>query len=260
MDELVAKYNCPAFIPNDPVSIPHRYTRLQDVEISGLIAAVLAWGNRATIIRKCQELMELMDDAPYEFVMGYEEQDLKRLQNFKHRTFQPTDLFYFIHWFRWYFSHHESLEDAFARFLTPDVPNTGPALIGFHDLFFSLPEAPERTRKHIATPVRKSTCKRMNMFLRWMVRQDHHGVDFGVWKRILPAQLLCPIDLHVNRIARRMHLLTRKQTDWQATLELTQQLRVLSAEDPVQYDFALFGWGVEEKVAGKQFPKGISDK
>ncbi|HQU60254.1 MAG: TIGR02757 family protein [Phaeodactylibacter sp.] len=250
LEQCVSRYNQPAFIPDDPISIPHRFSRLQDIEITGFWAAMLAWGQRKTIINNAKELIRLMDGAPYDFIVNHEEKDRARFLNFKHRTFQATDTLYFLEFFQQYYRQHDSLEDAFARHLRPSDPHVGPALEGFHDLFFSLPYAPERTRKHIATPARKSACKRLNMFLRWMVRRDDKGVDFGLWRRIRPAQLLMPLDVHVDRVARRLGLLERKQVDWQTVLELTDRLRAFDPEDPVKYDFALFGLGVLEKTTG----------
>lgn len=247
LDEKVEQYNQPNFIGPDPISIPHRYSKKQDVEITGFWAAVLAWGQRVTIINKCQELFGLMDHEPHEFVLNHSENDLKALLKFKHRTFNEVDTLYFIEFFKHFYRSHESLEDAFCAGLRTEDENIENSLILFHEQFFSLPDAPQRTRKHIATPARKSACKRINMFLRWMVRQDDRGVDFGLWENIKPSQLVCPCDLHVERVARRLQLITRKQTDWQMALELTEHLKDFDPEDPVKYDFALFGLGIEEK-------------
>jgi uncharacterized protein (TIGR02757 family) len=244
LDNCVDRYNRPAFIEQDPISIPHRFSKLQDIEITGFWVAMLAWGQRVTIINKANELIERMDGAPYDFIMHHREEDRRPFLDFKHRTFQPTDTLYFLEFFQQYYRQHDSLEDAFTRFLPDGAPDTEPALAGFHELFFSLPAAPRRTRKHVATPERKSTCKRLNMFLRWMVRRDDRGVDFGLWRRISPAQLLMPLDVHVDRVARRYGLLQRKQTDWKSVLELTDALRRYDPQDPVKYDFALFGLGV----------------
>lgn len=248
LNEKVAQYNRPDFIPNDPVSIPHRFSQKQDIEIMGFWAAVLAWGQRKTIIAKCTELIVLMDGAPYDFVRHHTDSDLKRFLSFKHRTFNATDTLYFLHFFQRYYAEHESLEDAFAAALTPASTHIGDGLAYFHDLFFSLEDFPERTRKHIATPLRKSSCKRLNMFLRWMVRQDDCGVDFGIWHKIKPSQLICPCDVHVDRVARKLGLIQRPTTDWQTALELTENLRLLDPKDPVKYDFALFGLGVEGEM------------
>lgn len=243
-DNQAAKYNQPGFIESDPISIPHQFSGLQDREIMGFWVAMLAWGQRKTMITSAQELIRLMDGAPYDFVKNHEEIDRKRFLNFKHRTFQPTDTLYFLEFFQQYYQRQASLETAFSQFLQPNSPHVGAALIGFHELFFDLPDAPQRTRKHVATPLRGSTCKRLNMFLRWMVRQDEQGVDFGIWQTIQPSQLLIPLDVHVDRIARRYGLLERKQTDWQAVLELTERLKTFDSMDPVKYDFALFGMGI----------------
>lgn len=247
LDAKVGEYNQPGFIEHDPVCIPHLFSKQQDIEISGFWAAVLAWGQRKTIIRKCRELFELMDWAPHDFMLHHQENDLKPFLAFKHRTFNATDTLYFIEFLSWYYQRHASLQDAFARHLQPADVHVGPALAGFHELFFSLPDAPGRTRKHVATPARKAACKRLLMFLRWMVRKDDCGVDFGIWERISPSQLICPCDVHVDRVARSLGLISRKQTDWLTALELTQNLRQFDPADPVKYDFALFGMGVEEK-------------
>jgi uncharacterized protein (TIGR02757 family) len=188
-----------------------------------------------------------MNGAPHDFMMNHEEKDLKRFLDFKHRTFNATDALYFIEFFKQYYKKHESLEDAFLVNQKKTSDNLESGMTAFHDLFFSLEDAPHRTKKHIASPVRKSTCKRMNMFLRWMVRRDKGGVDFGIWKQIKPAQLLCPLDVHVERVARKLGLIKRKQTDWETVLELTENLKTFDPKDPVKYDFALFGIGVLEK-------------
>ncbi|MEM1325428.1 MAG: TIGR02757 family protein [Bacteroidota bacterium] len=246
LNEAADRHNHTDFIDNDPISIPHQFSKLQDIEIIGFWTAMLAWGQRKTIINKANELVERMDGSPYDFILHHQEEDRKAFLTFKHRTFQPTDTLYFLEFLQQYYQQHESLETAFL----PDGQRTDSveaSLIHFHHLFFSLPFAPQRTRKHLATPARKSTCKRLNMFLRWMVRQDDRGVDFGLWRRIEPHQLLIPLDVHVDRVARRLGLLRRKQTDWLSVLELTEQLRRFNANDPVRYDFALFGDGVLEK-------------
>ena len=254
LDAKVAQYNQSGFIANDPVCIPHLFDSQQDIEIMGLWTAVLAWGQRVTIINKCKELIGLMDGAPYDFIMNHQETDLKKLLAFKHRTFNATDTLYFISFFKHHYTNHQSLEAAFVPpGLVAGLPSSASAepvevcLNYFREYFFSLPDYPHRTKKHISSPSQKSTCKRLNMFLRWMVRKDTCGVDFGIWKQIKPADLICPCDLHVDRVARKLNLITRKQTDWQTALELTQQLRQLDANDPVKYDFALFGLGIEEK-------------
>lgn len=244
LNTAAAVWNNPDFIESDPISVPHRFNRLQDREIMGFWAATLAWGQRKTIINSALRLSELMDHAPYDFVMNHEESDRARFSDFKHRTFQYTDTLWFLHWLQEYYRREESLETAFYRQMSPGDITVENALAGFHDSFFEHPYAPERTRKHVATPARGSTCKRLNMFLRWMVRNDDRGVDFGIWNRISPSQLLIPLDVHVDRVARRLGLLHRPQTDWLAVLELTENLRQFDADDPARYDFALFGMGV----------------
>lgn len=247
LNRKTEEYNQPSFIKDDPVSIPHSFTRAADIEIAGFFAAVFAWGNRTIIIKKSRELMQAMDLAPHQFILQHTDNDLKKLLSFKHRTFNTTDLLYFIEFLKFHYSKHSSLEIAFTRGMEKDDATIENGLAGFHHYFFSLEDVPARTRKHIATPEKNSTCKRLNMYLRWMVRQDKCGVDFGIWKTISPVQLICPIDLHVARVAKRFNLLPRKQIDWQAAIELTTALRKLDPNDPVKYDFALFGLGVVEK-------------
>ncbi len=242
------EFNRPAFIEFDPICIPHAYQKPQDIEISGLIAATLAWGQRKTIINKCKEFFGLMDNAPHDFILHHQEHDLMPFLNFKHRTFNATDALYFIAFLRHYYQHHASLENAFAQAILSEDTDVEKGLVNFHQLFFCLPDYPVRTRKHLATPARNSACKRLNMYLRWMVRQDDRGVDFGLWSNIKPAQLICPCDLHVDRVARRLGLIQRKQTDWRTAVELTQNLRHFDPTDPVKYDFALFGIGIEERM------------
>jgi uncharacterized protein (TIGR02757 family) len=244
LDEKVTAFNQPSFIEHDPVSIPHRFTKKQDVEIAALFAAVLAWGQRKTIINKCTELLAWMDNDPHAFICSHTTRDLKPFSNFKHRTFNGTDSVYFLHFLQHHYRQHTSLEQLFT--ISHEEESIERALIQFHNSFFSLPDYPARTKKHIATPERKSTCKRLAMFLRWMVRHDSQGVDFGIWKTIKPSQLVCPCDVHVERVARKLNLIKRKQTDWQTAIELTRSLKKLDADDPVKYDFALFGLGVEE--------------
>ena len=243
LNKKVDQYNQPSFITADPVCIPHLFTKKQDIEIAGFFAAIFAWGNRTTIIQKSKELLQLMEMQPYDFCLQAGNKDIQQLLAFKHRTFNATDLLYFIEFFKYHYSKHKSLETAF----TMHGQTAEQMLTGFHHYFFSLEEVPLRTKKHIATPERNSSCKRLNMFLRWMVRQDKKGVDFGIWKKIAPSQLICPLDVHVARVARRFNILSRQQTDWQAAVELTTYLRTLDQHDPVKYDFALFGLGVIEK-------------
>jgi uncharacterized protein (TIGR02757 family) len=245
LDEKVEKYNCQDFITHDPISIPHLFSKKQDIEIAGLFAATLAWGQRATIIRNCHSLMEKMDHAPHDFVVNHKQRDLKKLVGFKHRTFNVTDLLYFIAFLQHHYKKFDSLERLFLT--DAQEENVGKGLVKFHDAFFALPDSPLRTRKHVATPERKSACKRINMYLRWMVRSDDKGVDFGIWKELTPAMLVSPVDLHVDRVARKLKLIKRKNVDWETALELTARLKKFDPMDPVKYDFALFGLGIVEK-------------
>lgn len=280
LDFKVTQYNRPAFIENDPVCIPHRFLIKQDIEIAAFFAAILAWGQRKTIINKCTDLLQRMDNAPYQFMLHHSDEDLKGLLGFKHRTFNDTDLLYFVAFFKEHYQRSNSLETAFIppafavngefreEYLSDEPlksdktyassacfanelykPNfeIEQALNYFRTYFFSLDDFPRRTIKHVSSPAQKSTCKRLNMFLRWMVRKDNFGVDFGVWNVIKPSALICPCDVHVDRVARRLGLISRKQTDWRTAVELTAELRKFDAGDPVKYDFALFGLGVEEK-------------
>ena len=247
LNKKVDEYNQPFFIGPDPVCIPHLFTKKQDIEIAGFFAAIFAWGNRTTIINKSKELMQLMDNVPHEFCLQHSQTDLKKLLKFKHRTFNPTDLLYFIDFFQHHYSKNESLESAFTHKMEKNDINVENGLNGFYRYFFSLEHVPKRTLKHIASPTKKSSCKRLNMYLRWMVRNDNKGVDFGLWKTISPSQLVIPLDLHVARVARHFGLLTRKPTDWLAALELTEAMKTLDNEDPAKYDFALFALGVLEK-------------
>ena len=246
LNKKVDEYNQPFFIKDDPISVPHQFTKKQDIEIAAFFAAIFSWGNRTTIIQKSKELMALMDNEPYDFCMNNNAAALKKLLQFKHRTFNTTDLLYFIEFFKFHYSNHKSLEIAFTKWMNKKDETIEHALTGFYNYFFSLNDAPARTHKHIASPQKNSSCKRLNMFLRWMVRKDSKGVDFGIWKNISPSQLICPVDLHVSRVAKRFKLITRNQTDWQTALELTNHLRKLDKNDPVKYDFALFGLGIIE--------------
>ena len=239
LDEKFEEFNQPGFIEDDPICIPHSFTKKQDIEITAFWVSMLSWGQRITIINKSKELFALMGNSPHDFIVNHKEKDRQRFENFKHRTFQYTDTLYFLEFLQWYYSQNESLEFFFQKYESIED-----ALIAFNHLFFHLPDAPRRTQKHVATPERKSSCKRLNMFLRWMVRRDDKGVDFGLWKNIDTALLMMPLDVHVERVAKHLGLLKRKQRDWAAVVELTQNLRKLDPKDPVKYDYALFGIGV----------------
>jgi len=244
LNDAVLQYNRPDFIPLDPISIPHSLHNQQDKEIIGFWVAMLSWGRRSSIVASGLKLLDLMDGRPHHFIMNHKSGDLKRFETFVHRTFQATDALYFIHWFRWFYARHHSLESAFTGGTEYKEENTGPALNHFHRLFFSLSEAPQRTKKHVSLAMKTSTCKRLNMFLRWMIRKDNCGVDFGLWNQIKPHQLLIPLDVHVDKVARKLGLINRKQSDWKTVVELTNTLKLLDETDPVKYDYALFGLGV----------------
>jgi len=243
LDEKLIKYNNLAFIENDPLGIPHRFNVKQDIEISGFFAAILAWGNRKSIINNCNRLMHLMDESPYQFITGHSPIELKIFEKFVHRTFNSTDLLFMIEALKNIYKEHESLEALFKPKFGDKTVESG--LINFHNTLFSMSFAPLRSKKHIATPTKKSACKRLNMYLRWMVRNDNKGVDFGIWKSIKPSQLICPLDVHVQRVAIHLGLLKTDKSNWQTAELLTSKLRQFDKEDPVKYDFALFGMGLE---------------
>jgi hypothetical protein len=247
LNKKVDEYNQPFFIESDPVCIPHSFSKKQDIEISAFFASIFAWGNRTTIINKSRELMQLMHNAPHDFCLHHTSKDLKKLFSFKHRTFNTTDLLYFIEFFKFHYQTNHSLETAFTQSLTKNDKNIENGLNRFYDYFFSLADVPTRTMKHIASPAKKSSCKRLNMYLRWMVRNDKRGVDFGIWKNIKPSQLVIPLDVHVSRVAKHFNLISRNNSDWISAVELTEMMKQLDSKDPVKYDFALFALGVLEK-------------
>jgi uncharacterized protein (TIGR02757 family) len=246
LDEAAERINSTEFIEWDPVCIPHAYQNKQDIEISAFFSAIFAWGNRKTIIQKARELIALMDNSPYDFIVNHQESDRKNFMSFKHRTFQPQDVLYFLEFLQQHYAKNETLENAFLMGGKGTCYVQKNALISFHDYFVRQTDAPQRTLKHISTPAKNSTCKRLNMFLRWMVRKDSAGVDFGIWENIPVSNLMIPLDVHVEKTARILGLIQRKQRDWQAVEELTQQLRMLRPEDPVYYDYALFGLSIEK--------------
>lgn len=248
LDTLVYKYNRVDFIEPDPISIPHLFTKKQDIEIAAFFAAIFSWGQRLTIINKSKELLICMDMDPHHFMLHHRESDLKRILNFKHRTFNDTDALYFISFFKHHYTLHDSLETAFNPNAKSSTDlNIEPHLLRFRNYFFSLDDAPKRTYKHLSSPANNSTCKRINMFLRWMVRKDTAGVDFGLWSSIKPSQLICPIDVHVHKTAVQLGLLKQEKINWKTAVLLTESLKQLDAKDPVKYDFALFGLGIEQK-------------
>ena len=240
LDEKVDKYNTKDFIPVDPISVPHLFEKKQDIEISGFLAATIAWGQRVTVVNNARKFVELMDYRPHDFVLNASPHDLKPLENFVHRTFNGTDALFFLRSLKHIYQTNDSLE---ALFKSENVKN---GLVNFRTQFFSISHE-KRTEKHVSNPERGASAKRLNMFLRWMVRSDNRGVDFGIWKSISLSQLHCPLDVHSGRVARKLGLLKRKQNDWKAVEELSVSLRKLDPIDPVKYDFALFGLGVFEK-------------
>ncbi len=244
LDLKVAEYNRPVFLTSDPIQIPHKFTLKQDIEISGFLTATIAWGNRKSIINNATILMDLMDQAPYQFVMGHTDEDLRSLEAYVHRTFNGSDLQYFIPALKHLYTNHHGMEAVFSKHAQKNTLQ--PAITKFKESFFELPHE-QRTKKHISDPGKGSAAKRINMFLRWMVRDASTGVDFGIWKSLRPSQLSCPLDVHSGNVARKLGLLTRKQNDAKAVAELDANLRLLDPNDPVKYDFALFGLGVFEK-------------
>ena len=244
LDEKVELYNNPNFIESDPIQIPHLFSQKEDVEIAGFLSATIAWGNRKMIIKNSHRMMDLMGNAPYDFVMSHNENDLERLQSFVHRTFNNQDFAFFIQSLQNIYSNHYGLEAIFSK----SVANGNSMQMGISDFkktFFEI-EHLYRTEKHVSDPLNNSAAKRINMFLRWMVRQDNKGVDLGIWKSISPSTLSCPLDVHSGNVARKLGLLTRKQNDGKAVAELDSILRNFDKNDPVKYDFALFGLGVFE--------------
>ena len=246
LNKKVEQYNHIDFIELDPISIPHQFTKKQDIEIAAFFAATLSWGNRKSIITSCKRLLEMMDDAPYDFIINHQPKDIKP---FVHRTFNQIDLTHFIRFLQYHYKKEKSLETAFTNSMNMKDENIEEGLNGFHQYFFNpklFPNYPTRTHKHIATPFKNSACKRLNMFLRWMVRKDEHQVDFGIWKNIKASQLIIPMDVHVVHVAHQLGLITNTKTSWQAAISLTNSLKQLDSKDPVKYDYALFSLGVVE--------------
>ena len=244
LDSKVTQYNKPDFIKSDPLQIPHCYSLKEDIEISGFLTATIAWGNRKSIINNAKRLMELMDHAPYDFVMQHKSKDLKGLKSFVHRTFNGLDCIQFIESLKHIYTHHNGLEGIFNKYSEKNSLQ-----VAIHHLkqhFFEV-EHLQRTQKHISDPLKKSAAKRINMFLRWMIRPNDTKVDFGLWPLLTPSQLSCPLDVHSGNVARKLGLLIRSQNDSRALNELDKNLRKLDPTDPVKYDFALFGLGVFEK-------------
>jgi uncharacterized protein (TIGR02757 family) len=239
------RYNSAEFIETDPIQIPHGYSKKEDIEIAGFITAVIAWGRRDTIIKNATRFFEWMDHSPHEFILNFQESDLKPFTQFVHRTFNGDDSLVFLHALRRLYEEHEGLEEVLAQSFRKNVEQEGLGWHSFKAVFFEETELP-RSFKHLPDPLKGSAAKRMNMFLRWMVRSDDRGVDFGIWNKIAPSQLYIPLDVHTSRVARKLGILNRKQDDWKAVLELNQFLQKIDSEDPVRFDFALFGLGAFE--------------
>jgi len=244
LDQRVDLYNRPSFIGVDPISIPHRFTRKEDIEIAGFLAAAIAWGNRVAILRSADRMLAYMGGTPYDFVINHRDRDLKGIDGCIHRTYFAEDFIYFIEALKYIYLEKGGIEAVFARYQN-DV-SLQPAIHEFGKIFFELPHN-QRTRRHLSDPYKGSAAKRINMFLRWMVRRDDRGVDFGLWQSISPSVLSCPLDVHSGNVARKLGLLTRKQSDAKAVTELDARLREMDPADPVKYDYALFGLGVFEK-------------
>lgn len=242
LNEKVEQYNQPKFIESDPIQIPHQFTKKEDIEIAGFLTVTIAWGKRPMIIKNAQKMMELLGNSPYDFIINHQEKDLE-FEHFVHRTFNLIDFKYFIKSLKNIYINHNGLETVFSKNITDN--STKNSIHQFKKMFFEI-EHPTRTTKHVSDPIKGSAAKRINMFLRWMVRNDHKGVDFGIWKSISPSVLSCPLDVHSGNVARKLGLLTRKQNDWKALQELDNNLRLLDKKDPVKYDFALFGLGIFE--------------
>jgi len=250
LDEKVELYNTPTFIESDPISIPHQFDLKEDIEIMGFLVSTIAWGNRKMIIKSGNSLASILGNSPYDFIMNYGETDSVLLRNFKHRTFNSFDLDFFITALKNIYTKHKGLENVFSSPINSGSTNMQGSIENFRKIFFETVEDSKfRTFKHVASPAKGSASKRINMYLRWMVRQDKKGVDFGIWKSISPSLLSCPLDVHSGNVGRALGLLPRKQNDWKAVMELDGNLRKMDASDPVKYDFALFGLGVFEKFA-----------
>lgn len=244
LDEKVIQYNRPTFLATDPIQIPHSFSLKEDIEISAFLTATIAWGNRKSIISNAKKMMDLLDNSPYDFILNHQKDDLSRFDEFVHRTFNGEDLKFFLKSLQNIYVHHDGLEAVFRKNMENN--SMQPAISGFKKVFFEIPH-PARTTKHISDPLKGSAAKRINMFLRWMVRDKAAGVDFGIWKSIPSAYLSCPLDVHSGNVARKLKLLKRKQNDAKALAELDESLRKMDAIDPSKYDFALFGLGVFEK-------------
>lgn len=242
LEEKHDQFNRKSFIASDPIAIPHLFTKKEDIEIAGFLAATIAWGQRKTIINNAKALVERMGNEPYNFVLNHTNKDLKCFDDFKHRTFNSIDICYFTTALKHIYTKHNGLESVFAKHQN----DMQVSINHFKSIFFEI-EHPQRTTKHVSDPLKNSSAKRINMFLRWMVRKDNRGVDFGIWNKIDAKHLMCPLDVHSGNVARKLGLLNRKQNDWKAVKELTENLQAFDSADPIKYDFSLFGLGVFEK-------------
>jgi len=244
--EKTSLYNHPDFIATDPIQIPHRFTKKEDIEISGFLTAVIAWGQRVTIINNATRLMEMMDNSPHDFILHHQEKDLIPFESFVHRTFNGDDCLTFISALRRFYRDLGGLASVMAQSFENDQASPGSGWTNFKATFFEVPHL-KRTEKHLPDPSKGSAAKRMNMYLRWMIRKDDRGVDFGIWDQMSPSRLYLPLDVHTARVARKLNLLKRKQDDWRAVLELNEKLKRFDSADPVRFDFGLFGLGAFEK-------------
>ncbi|NRB58912.1 MAG: TIGR02757 family protein [Winogradskyella sp.] len=243
LNEKAERYNNSKFIESDPIQVPHKFSKKEDIEISGFLTATISWGNRKSIIKNAHRMMELLDNSPHDFVLNHTKEDLEPLKSFVHRTFNGDDFVQFVKNLQHIYTKHEGLEAVFSKYSEKD--SLQKSIHHFKSIFFEISHL-ERTKKHVSDPLKNSAAKRINMFLRWMVRQDNAGVDLGIWKSLSPSQLSCPLDVHSGNVARKLELLKRKQNDAKALAELDSSLRKLDSKDPVKYDFALFGLGVFE--------------
>jgi uncharacterized protein (TIGR02757 family) len=244
LDEKYNQYNCKKFIQSDPIQIPKQFEDPEDIEIAGFLAATIAWGQRSTIITNMNRLLNKMNNTPYEFITEADDDDLRILSDFKHRTFNGEDCIFFMKSLQNIYKNHGGLGSVFQNSYKKKR-NIPEVLQEFRNIFFEIPH-PARTQKHVADISKKSSAKRLNMFLRWMVRRDSKEIDFGIWDKIATKDLFIPLDIHSGNVARKLGLLKRKQNDWLAVEELTGKLREFDPYDPVKYDFALFGLGVFE--------------
>lgn len=244
LDEKVELYNRPSFIECDPISIPHQFTKKEDIEIAGFLAAAIAWGNRKMILRNANRIMEILDHSPYEFIMNSNDEELQTIESFVHRTFNSIDLCYFLKALKHIYKNKDGLENIFRTNQTTN--SLQPAIHELHKIFFELPHE-KKTERHVSDPYKGSSAKKLNMYLRWMIRKDDKGVDFGIWDSISPSILSCPLDIHSGNVARKLGILKRNQNDGKAVVELDKILRSFDSDDPVKYDFALFGLGAIER-------------